>query len=170
MPGGQRLPALLRREKRRHPLAPHCHPPQRRLPTGSHRPSLGSYFRLRPPRARAWRAHCPLHFSSLRRRPLGSRDPTPPLTSPQPPNLRPRGTPRCSSTPVLRWVPLAPRQPAEVGSAPSAPPAAAPRTRIRPPATRRDWRVSLSVSLSPSNSWSLNCAVSVCPSPPGVSL
>lgn len=90
-PGGQRLPALLRREQRRHSLAPHCDPPQRRLHTGSHRPSLGSYFRLRPPRARLASPRPPALFITAAA-PLGFA--RPPSHSPQPPNLRPdRGNP-----------------------------------------------------------------------------
>ena len=85
-PGGQRLPALLRREKRRHPLAPHCDPPQRRLHTGSHRPSLGSYFRLRPPRARLASPLPPALFITAAA-PFGFA--RPPSHSSQPPNLRP---------------------------------------------------------------------------------
>ena len=157
-PGGQRLPALLRREQRRHSLAPHCDPPQRRLHTGLIALRWAPIFGCAR-RALAWRAHGPLHFSSLQRRPLGSHDP------PHTPLSRPICV-RTGETPML-FDPRPALGPARSSAARRGGQRSQRTSRrrsphpTRPPAPRRDWRVSLSVSLSPSNSSSLNRAVSV---------
>lgn len=86
------------------------------------------------PAARAWRAHGPRPFHCRRGAPRPARLLPPPPVPPDPLPTR--------SDPIQGFVPLAPPQRAEGGSARSAPPATLRRPHS-PPALRPDWRLSL---------------------------